>query len=143
MDHALCASKAVIVRDGKILVIKQAFDWGEFYDLPGGRIVKGRTPEEHLKIEIKEEVGLEAEVGRLLGYSWFIRDTDGNQVVCLLFECKVKSYDVDITRNPAEEENITEYMWVAPEEFPKLDEKSLFLRTTSEALNDFFRVIKR
>jgi len=144
MKMSYCASKGVIIKDGKFLVIKQRLNDKELYDLPGGRIERGRTPEEHLKIEIKEEVGLDVEVGKLIGYSYFIREVDGDQVICLLFECKPLTYNIDITKNPAKEENIIEFKWMAPEEFMKLDDRSsLFLKTTKKTLMNFFHRIKK
>ena len=141
-DKTICAVKGVIVRNGKILVMKQEFDWGTFYDLPGGRVERGRPPEEHLKTELKEELGLQVDVGKVLGVSWYLRHTDGDHIVCILYECKPKRYDIDLTKNPCETENITKVMWVTPEEFMKLDPKSLFLRTTGNALKDFFATLK-
>jgi len=103
----------------------------------------GRPPEDHLKMELKEELGLRADVGKVLGVSWYLRHTDGDHVVCILYECKPKSYDIDLAKNPCETENITKAMWVTPDEFRKLDRKSLFLRTTAEALKGYFALMKR
>lgn len=139
---AICAVKAVIVKDGKILLMKQVFDWGCFYDLPGGRVEHGVPPEDHLKTEVMEEIGVKGKVGKVLGVSWYMRETDGDHVVCILYEFKPENLKLDITKNPAKEENITETMWVTPEEFYNLDKKSLFLKTTSSALKDFFEKLQ-
>jgi 8-oxo-dGTP pyrophosphatase MutT (NUDIX family) len=46
----------VVVREGKMLVSKQ---FGDKYDLPGGGIELGETPEQAVIREVKEETGLD------------------------------------------------------------------------------------
>ena len=64
------AAKAVIVRDGKLLVLRCRDESGEGHALPGG----GQAPEEPLDQtlvrECLEEIGARVRVGRLL----FVRD---------------------------------------------------------------------
>jgi len=47
----------IVVRDGKVLVSKQ---YGNKFDLPGGGIELGETPEQAAIREIKEETGIDA-----------------------------------------------------------------------------------
>ena len=58
---------AVIVQDGKVLIIKRAHEprKGE-WSLPGGRVELGETLLEATRREIREETGLEVEVGALI-----------------------------------------------------------------------------
>lgn len=62
--------KAIIVRDGKFLVEQVDQGRGIFYKLPGGGHHFGETIYEALHRELKEELGLDAEIRTLL----FIRD---------------------------------------------------------------------
>ena len=52
----------IIIKGDKILLSKQ---WGG-YDFPGGGINKGETQEEALNREVKEETGLDVQVGKLV-----------------------------------------------------------------------------
>lgn len=60
------ATRAVIVRDGKLLVIKMCDRSGIFYVLPGGGQRHGETMKEGLIRECWEEIGLEVDIGPLL-----------------------------------------------------------------------------
>ena len=57
----------VVVKDGKALIIKRGHEprKGE-WSLPGGRVELGETLIEAVRREIREETGLEVEVGALL-----------------------------------------------------------------------------
>lgn len=57
---------AAIVRDGEILVVEFSNDEGYHYNLPGGGVEEGETILGALEREVKEETGVEAEIGPLL-----------------------------------------------------------------------------
>jgi len=57
---------AAIVREGQILVIEFSDDSGYHYTLPGGGVEEGEPILEALAREVKEETGVEAEIGPLL-----------------------------------------------------------------------------
>ncbi|MBP5344279.1 MAG: NUDIX domain-containing protein [Alphaproteobacteria bacterium] len=91
--------KAIIIKDGKFLIEQVNQGRGEFYKLPGGGHHFGETIHGALHRELKEELGLEADIGTLL----FIRDylaknhdmefDDPNfQQTELMFLCHVKDF---------------------------------------------------
>lgn len=59
-------AKAVIVRDGQILLIRYQDHIGNYYNFPGGGIDKGESIRKGLRREVYEETGLDVSVGRLL-----------------------------------------------------------------------------
>jgi 8-oxo-dGTP diphosphatase len=60
------SAKALIIRDGKILLTKNKDGNGYFYLFPGGGQEQGETLNEALKRECIEEIGREVEVGELI-----------------------------------------------------------------------------
>lgn len=115
MAKVYAAVKAIIQKDNKFLVIKQGFDGKSVWDLPGGRVNFGESPYDTLAREVNEEVHLSVYIVKPLGLFWFFR-YDGDQVVCFTFLCATKNFEIDLTKNPANE-NVIKYKWVTKEEF--------------------------
>ena len=63
------AAKAVIVKDGKLLVLREADSYEDGtnigrYHFPGGRLEPGESYKDGLMREVKEETGLNTKVGQ-------------------------------------------------------------------------------
>ncbi|MFB6290469.1 MAG: NUDIX hydrolase [Candidatus Bipolaricaulia bacterium] len=59
--------EAVIKDNDKVLLVKPSRGYNEgFWTLPGGFLVYGETPGEAVRREVKEEVGVNPRIGRLL-----------------------------------------------------------------------------
>ncbi len=67
------SAKAIILHDGKLLVLKFHDENGDWYQLPGGGQEPGETLPEAVKRECLEEASAEVVVGDL----WFVRDYIG------------------------------------------------------------------
>lgn len=60
----LLCTRGVIVRDGRVLLFNVVgWDW---WALPGGRVEMGETSPQALAREMREEIGADVQVGRLL-----------------------------------------------------------------------------
>jgi 8-oxo-dGTP pyrophosphatase MutT (NUDIX family) len=77
--------KGVLVRRGRVLVLRN--DRGE-WELPGGRLDDGETPEEALRREILEETGVRVTVGPLLD-AWVFQVTSKERVLILQYACRM------------------------------------------------------
>ncbi len=121
MSNVWSAVKALIKDGEKFLIVKQV-EVGknmEIWDLPGGRIKYGESPEEALIREVKEEINFDIKVIKPLGLWWFFRFLKENdQVICFTFLCQMKDKKpVDLSKNSQQDEIIAEFKWVTKDEF--------------------------
>ena len=65
-DAPLVVIAAVIEKDGRILIArrKQGWRFAGKWEFPGGKIEPGETPEECLQRELREELDIDAEIGK-------------------------------------------------------------------------------
>lgn len=91
------ATKAFIVRDGKVLVVREAGKYADgtnegSYDLPGGRLSPGEHFSDALIREIKEETGLFAKIGKPFFVNEWRPVVRGEewQIVGIFFSCTVR-----------------------------------------------------
>jgi 8-oxo-dGTP diphosphatase len=64
IDKFFFATKAMILREGKVLVLREAGSYADGtnvgrWDLPGGRLTPGERWDEALRREVREETGLD------------------------------------------------------------------------------------
>ncbi len=109
------ALKAVIVKDGKALITR---DDRNVWEIPGGRLNLDEEIEDALKREIKEELGVEAVIGRLLYTEQFLLTRDGALHLLLAFEVTLR--DPEAPFQPSSKE-VEELRWVTSEELKKLE----------------------
>ena len=117
MSKVVSSAKALIIDHGKFLIIKEKIGDEAIWDLPGGKIEYGESPQAAVKREVKEELNIKVKVGKSVGVWWFISAHTQNQVICHTFACQtVGKYKIDFSHNPAQEE-IVAYQWLSKAEF--------------------------
>ena len=134
-DALFCVGqKAFIEKDGQVLVLG---DPTEGLDFPGGKIQEGEARDgdassliEPLKREVREETGLEIEVGNPfhVWYHEFPKTSRnyGKVVYLVAFKCKYVSGEVRLS----EEHN--KYQWVNKENYKEVDDGSDFFDVLEE-----------
>ena len=75
--------KGVVFRGSQVILLKN--DRNE-WELPGGRIELGETPEECVRREIEEELGLQVKVVQILD-SWLYHIREGADVFIVTYGC--------------------------------------------------------
>ena len=105
---------AIMKRQGKVLV-GQRPDSGALartWEFPGGKIELGESPEEALRRELKEELGVDAEIGKLV---FVATHTYGKTGILFLF------YEVKFWKGQAKTQQHLDLRWVTPKELKELE----------------------
>ncbi|QUI23382.1 NUDIX domain-containing protein [Vallitalea pronyensis] len=111
--------KGIIVQDNHFLALYKEKDGLWFYDLPGGRLELGESPEETLVREIREELGIGVQPMKLVD-TWHIVKHQ-YQVVGLLYLCHANSKDIILSQEH------DRYEWIPIEEAAHLVHNRVFL----------------
>jgi 8-oxo-dGTP diphosphatase len=75
---------AVVTDDeGRVLVLEHRFRTGSGWGIPGGFLEKGEQPEEALRRELREEIGLELESAEIA----FVRTLKQPRQIEIIFRC--------------------------------------------------------
>lgn len=111
------ATKAIVEYRGKALILRESATYEEGnhagkYDLPGGRIKADEFLPDAARREIKEESGLEVEVGNVFHIAEKIADIKDEpwHIVRIYFSCKALSKDVTLS------DDHDHYEWIDPRE---------------------------
>lgn len=120
-EKIVVAVKGIVLKNKKVLIVKREEEdevGAGTWEMPGGKIEFGEKLEDALIREIKEEVGLEVIVGKLLYATTFLTDPS-RQVVILTYLCKTHDDKVILSTEH------TEYRWAEKEEMLKYLNKEI------------------
>lgn len=108
----------VVIEDGQILVLNQDSRDGRAWSLPGGKVEEGEPLGEALVREMREETGIDVDVGRLLYVCDYL---PGNtHVVHLTFEARRLGGNVGDTAAGADTRPIRGAEFVKLADLPRL-----------------------
>ena len=120
--HRVGAFAIVRDEDGRVLISRRV-DSG-WYNLPGGGVEPHESAPEGLRREVREETGLEVEVGRLVG----LYSKPQKHELVLTFEARV----IGGSMQPSEEAD--QHDWVVPDELQRFQILPKHLERIHDAL---------
>lgn len=114
------ATKVFIIRNGKVLIVRESTKYTEGtnaakYDVVGGRLKPGERFDESLRREMKEETGLEVMIGKPFFVNEWRPVVRGEQwqVVGVFFECSSQAGAITLS----EDHDVFE--WIDPKDYKK------------------------
>jgi len=118
--------KAVLVDAGRACLL---FNERDQWELPGGRLERGETPEECLVREVREELGLATVVESLVDARPF-RPVPGKEVFILVYRCRLASPGTVVLSSEHRQAG-----WFAPAEWDSLVLPDGYLASLWRAFN--------
>jgi 8-oxo-dGTP pyrophosphatase MutT (NUDIX family) len=121
-DLLLVPSALACIRDehGRLLLLQRT-DGEDLWGFPGGAMEPGERAADAVKREVREEIGLEIEVLRLIGvysspdYAFAYPNGDWVQPVGILFECRVVGGALE-----ADQDEVLTAGYFGAEELPRM-----------------------
>ncbi len=122
MVKLFVATKAFIFYKNRVLLLRESSKYEDGsnegkYDVPGGRIEPGQRFDESLLREIREETGLDVEIGKPFFVNEWRPVVNGEewQIVGTFFECFTDDNEVRLSKDH------DKYVWIEPKDFENYD----------------------
>ncbi len=102
-------ASGLIIKDNKVLLMKQTYKGEEFYNIPGGAVEEGETIEEACIREVKEEFNINVSINRL------IYMIDSPNRLNFVFECDYMGGEIELggpEKDRMNDQDMYEVCWV-------------------------------
>lgn len=121
-DGPKIAVGAIVVADGAMLMVQRGQEWAKgMWSLPGGHVEAGEYLSDALVREVREETGIEVDIGELAG----IFEIIGEQHFVILDYLATVTDKVD----PVAGTDAADARWVPLDEIPSLECTPRFVET--------------
>jgi 8-oxo-dGTP diphosphatase len=120
------ASGALFVDQSRILLVRKTY--GNTWDIPGGYVDRSESPASACARELREELGIQKTVKRLLVNDWAPNDAEGDKIL-YIFDCGELGQEQHNMRPDGNEIDKTE--WVPATDIARFVIPRLVRRLTS------------
>ena len=105
----LLVTAAILIENGQILITRRPphKPLGGYWEFPGGKLHAGEAPQEALSRELREELAIEADVGRI--FDVLFHRYDWGDVLLLAFLCSRVSGEIQNLE-------VAAHRWVPPQQ---------------------------
>jgi 8-oxo-dGTP diphosphatase len=105
----------LVASEGRVLISQRRADqaWPLQWEFPGGKVEAGEAPVAALVRELREELAIEVEVGRV--WDVLFHAYDGFDLVMLVYRCRIVG---DAAPRAVE---VAAFAWVTPADLPAWD----------------------
>jgi 8-oxo-dGTP diphosphatase len=112
-DNPVPAAVALIVRRGRVLLARRGRPpYAGTWDMPGGFLEAGETPDRALVRELREEIGVGVRRARLVGFALDRYGPRGFPVLCAIYRVTPRSFAVRAA------DDVSEVRWFAIDRLP-------------------------
>jgi 8-oxo-dGTP diphosphatase len=105
------AQKAIIEREGKILLLRDTRLEKVVWEIPGGRMNEGEEPRVAIAREVYEELGLRIDVGEVVHLEQFLQSTEGKNAFVIVYSARLVDEAQEIVMDDSE---VCEVGWFEP-----------------------------
>lgn len=125
------AQKAIIVKEGKALLLRDPRENRVIWEIPGGRMNIDEEPREAVAREIMEELGVAISVGEVVYMGQFIHESEGKRAFVIVYEASLVDETAEFVLSDAE---VCEIAWVSKDELTHFE----LFPEYSQALDCYF-----
>ena len=126
---AMAAGALFVDEAGRVMLVKPTYK--NFWDIPGGYVEPGENPVEACAREVREELGIEPRIGRLLVTDWAPTEKDGDKVLFVFDGGQLSTEQHDaISVQTAE---LIRYEYIATADLPRYTIDRLVRRVAAAA----------
>ncbi|MEW2093849.1 NUDIX hydrolase [Streptomyces sp. NPDC006682] len=118
----------VVIEDNAILLLDQDTDSKRSWSVPGGKVEEGETLANALVREMREETGVEVEVGRLL----YLCDDVKAHIVHVTFEARRIGGQIGVITEGADTRPIRQVAFVKLDDLPGVGFSETFVKLCQE-----------
>ena len=96
------AQKVIICKGGTVLLVRDPRETNEIWELPGGRLNVGESPQAGIKREVQEELGVSIDLQDIIHIEQFLQVSEGKNALVIVYVATLAEPEVDLILDPLE-----------------------------------------